>query len=134
MATDTQANDKTFTELVKGILNDAQELFKQQITLTKREIQDDFRRTKEASLYMGAGAAVAAVGGLLLCFMLVHLLQWAFPELPLWGAYGIVGLALTVLGMGMIYAGKKLFDSFNPLPDQSAAALRENVQWITSPK
>jgi hypothetical protein len=132
MASDIQTgSERTITSLVTGILSDAQELIKQQLALTREEIKEDVRRTKDAILFLGAGIGVATVGGLLLLFMLVHFLSWAFPGLPLWGSFGLVGGLLVVLGLGMFFAGKQLFESFNPLPDQSAAALRENVQWLT---
>jgi len=34
----------------------------------------------------------------------------------------------------LFYAGKKRLDSFNPLPDQSVQALKENVQCLTNLK
>jgi len=135
MANDAHTGtEPSVTTLVTGIINDAQELIKQQMALVRTEIQEDFRKTKEGALSLALGLGIAALGGLLLCFMLVHLLYWAVPQVTLWGWFGIVGGVLAAAGAGLIYAGSKTFESFNPLPDQSARALKENVQWLTNRK
>jgi hypothetical protein len=127
-------SEPSLTGLVAGIINDAQELLKQQMALFKQEIKDDVRKTKEAALALSAGLGIVVVGGLLLCVMLVHFLNWAVPSLPLWSCYGIVGIVFVACGGALLYAGKKRFESFNPLPEQSVGALKENVQWIMNPK
>jgi hypothetical protein len=38
------------------------------------------------------------------------------------------------LGGVLVYTGVKKFQSFNALPDQSADAFMENLQWKTNPK
>ena len=139
MATDVKPNDLTpgtdlsMSRLVSGIIDDAQELIKQQAHLLKTELRNDFHRTKEAGLSMGLGAGIALLGGLLLVLGLVHLLHWAVPDLPLWASYGIFGGVLAILGGVLFYMGKAQFASFNPLPDQTVQALKENVQWKTTP-
>jgi hypothetical protein len=135
MANDLRTgNEPSLTGLVTGIINDGQELLKQQMALFKQEIKDDLRRTKEIALSLGAGIAILLVGGLLWCLMLVHLLAWLAPGLPLWCCYGIIGLIFVAGGGALLYAGKRRMESFNPLPDQSVRALKENVQWILNPK
>jgi len=117
--------------LVTGIVNDLQELLKQNLALFKVEVREDFKKTKESVAALGVGIGLAALGGLLLVLMLVYLLWWAVPALPLWACFGIVGGVLTGAGFALYMRGKKKLESFNPLPDESAEALKENVQWIT---
>lgn len=123
----------TVSGLVTGIIGDAQTLFKQQVEMVRHEILGDFRKTRDAGLKLVAGVTFAIVGAMLLTTMLVHLLCYAWPQLPLWGGYAIVGLFISAIGAGLLWWGKCEFDSFNPLPDESAKALQENVQWITNP-
>jgi len=127
-------NDASVTSLVSGIINDAQELFKQQIELLKHEVREDLRKTKEASQMLGVGLGIAMLGAILVAMMCAYLLNWAFPQLPLWACFGICGGVLVAVGVGIFYVAIGKFGSFNPLPDQSAQALKENVQWITNPK
>jgi len=127
--------EASLTSLMTGIINDVQELLKQQLSLFRQEVKDDVRKTKEAVISLSAGTGILVLGGILLCLMLVYLLNWAFPSvLPLWACYGIIGGLLVLGGGALLYAGKRKLTSFNPLPDQSVGALRENVQWIMNPK
>ena len=129
---DTVTHQPSMTELVSGIVSDAQTLIRQQVSMLRTEIKEDMRRTKEAAKYMGFGAGLAALGGLFLVISLVYLLNWLAPALPEWACWAIVGGVLFVGGAGAMYAGKRIFDSFNPLPDKSAQALEENLTWIAN--
>ena len=123
--------------LVAGIVDDLQELIKQNLTLFKVEVREDFKKTKQAAAALGVGIGLALLGGLHLTLMLVFLLWWAFdsaaraePGLPLWVCFAIVGGLFAGVGVALYLKGKKKLDSFNPLPDETAQALKENVQWI----
>jgi hypothetical protein len=138
MATDVRhdaphdATNESMTGLLKGIFEDVEKLTAQQFQLLKKEVKDDVRNTASASTMLGVGAVVLMFGGLLLCFTLAYLLEWAFyPKLPLWGAFALVTGAVLAAGACLLFAGIKKFQSFNPLPDKTAEALKENVQWLT---
>jgi len=118
------------TSLLQGIVSDAQELLQQQLALFRAEIKDDFRKTVGILIAIVSGAFMVAVGGALLCFMMVHLLNSVAPTLPLWGCFGIVGGGVALIGGIVAYVAVARFKTFNPLPDESVQALKENVQWI----
>jgi microsomal dipeptidase-like Zn-dependent dipeptidase len=134
MATDLQSptEQQNMASLVTGIMNDAQDLFKQQVNLVRQEIKEDFRKTKEASIPMAIGLWLAGTGIFLLC--VTAALGLAAAGLSYWASFAIVGTVVTLAGAGLTFAGKKKFESFNPLPDQSAEALKENLEWIAKPK
>lgn len=135
MSSDPRVDGATATELVTGIISDAQDLMKQQLALLRTEVREDIRKTKEASLLLAGGLSVVLVGAIVLSLMLVYLISWAAgPSIPLWGCFGIVGGALALLGGGLTMAALGRFKSFNPLPDQTAQAVKENVRWMTNPK
>ena len=136
MATDLHHDQSaSVTTLVSGIVHDAQELMKQQFELLKAEVRDDFRKVRDASEMIGAGAGLALMGGILLSLTLVYLLEFLFhPHLPLWACFGIVAALFVIAGACLYLAGKRKLDKVNPLPEQTAEALKENVQWITKPK
>jgi hypothetical protein len=135
MATDSykSESDASMTQLISGIIGDAQELAKQQFAMFRTELQHDVRRTKQALVALVCGLALVSVGATLLCFMAVYGLQAAF-ELPLWACFGIVGGVLAAGGGVAFYAAMRQFNEFNPLPDESAQALKENMQWISHPR
>src|SRR4051812_35358476 len=87
------------TTLLGGIINDFGDLIRQEIRFAKAEIKSDLNKSREATTLLATGVGVASVAGLLLTWMLVHLLHWltlpagsvADPaSLPLWACYGIV--------------------------------------------
>jgi len=121
-------------ELVNGIIHDVGDLLKQQTALIQWEVREDYRKTKDALVALGIGIGTMFLGGLLLVHMVVHFLAWAFPALPMWGAYAIVGGVLMAAGAVLFYLGQERFKSFNPLPDQSAEVMKENVKWLVNRK
>jgi uncharacterized membrane protein len=127
------SSEPSTTQLVTGIFHDIQELFKQQMALFRTEVKNDARRTAQASLYLAVGGVVVLIGAVLLCQMLVYLL-YTYTPLDLWACYLIIGVVITLLGGLMIYLGREKFQSFNPLPDESMAALKENLEWTTKPR
>jgi len=135
MATDLKSNQQpSATSLVTGIISDAQDLFKQQFELLKHEVRDDFRKTKEVGLTLAFAGGLGLVGAILLVQMLVYLTQWLVPELALWACFGIWGILLFGAGAVMFFIGKTTLDTIDPVPEKSAQALKENVQWLTNPK
>lgn len=135
MATDTYAppDERSVTSLVSGIVNDAQTLIQQQLALFREEIRADLRKTKEAVTALVAGVAVAALAVGPLVFFLVALLH-ELAVWPWWASALLVGVVFAVIGGALIAIGVQRFRSFNPLPDQSVEALKENLEWIKHPK
>jgi putative superfamily III holin-X len=63
--------------------------------------------------------------------MVAHLLVWLWPPLPMFAAYGIVGVLLGLVGGSLVLVGKTRFDAFTPFPENTVAGLKENIQWTT---
>jgi Putative Actinobacterial Holin-X, holin superfamily III len=114
--------------LLGGIMKDAKDLLVQELTLAKLEGQDEVRQIKTAALSLGIGVGVAAVGGILLSVMLVHVLT-AYTDIPLWGCYGIVGSVFGVLGWVLLASGKHKIEEIDVMP-QTVETMKENAQWL----
>jgi hypothetical protein len=122
------------TELVSGIVGDVQDLGMQHLALFRREVKADLQKTADAGVSLAVGLAVAQVGGLLLSLMVVHLLQSLAPGLSLWSCYGIVGALIVALGVVAVLVGVNKLKGVNPLSDQTAQAMKEDAEWLTTPK
>ena len=133
IATPTAPNS-TVTQLVSGIVTDAQDLATQQISLFRSEFLRDLRKTKEGVLALAVGFALMQIGGVLFCLMLVHLLTVVVPTLSLWMCYGIVAIVVLGLAAIPISIGINQLKNLNPLPDEAAQSLKENAQWLMNSK
>jgi hypothetical protein len=104
-------------------------------------VTGDLRKSKDAIVALAIGAGAAALGLIFAGLMVVYLLHWLTSppasdpaSIPLWGCYGIVTLVFLGSGTALLLAGKKKFESFNPLPVQTVETVKENVQWIANSK
>jgi hypothetical protein len=123
----------------KGILDDALELMKQQVLMLKAEIRSDFRKVLAGIVPLACGIGPLILGGLMLCFTLVHLIHWATlpagqitdqATIPLWGCYAIVAGAFFLVGGILLALGITRLKTVNPLPEETAKALEENIKWL----
>lgn len=135
------STDQSVTSLVSGIIDDLRDLVKQQLRLTRHEIVADLHKARESALMFILGAGILFLGAIVLCFALVHLLHWAVSptgtdpaRLPLWACYGLVGLALTVVGGVLGWAGEMKLRTIRPLDSTASEALKDNVEWATRSK
>ena len=122
-------SEPTLGQLVSGLVNDTKLLLSQELALAKHEIHEEIRKTKNAAVCLGAGGAIAAIGGLLLIAMLVHLLR-ALTDWPLWVCYGVVGAVFAIGGAALLYRGKQQMSQIDMVPQQTIETMKENVKWI----
>ena len=118
------------TGLVSGIISDAQTLLKQQAEMLKAEVREDFQRSKRAAEFGALGIVFATVGALGLITALAYFLheQYAFK---MWASWGIVGGLFMIAGVALGGFSYILLERFNPLPDKTFNAIKENITWQT---
>jgi hypothetical protein len=125
-----QLSEPSLSSSLGGIINDLQVLAKQEIALARRELLDELHKARQAAISLGIGLGVTALGALLLVLMLVFLLNWAVAAIPLWGAFGIVGILLLALGGMLLLHAKNKAEDIHVVPEQTAETMKENLQWI----
>jgi uncharacterized membrane protein YqjE len=126
--TETQAGQPSLTSLVSGIVADVQQLVRQEINLARTEVKQEWEKAKTAAGALMGGVVLLAVGGVLLCFMLVYLIHYF--GVPLWASFGIWGGVLVLCGAVLVGLGYSRASHVNLIPPQTAQTLKENVQWI----
>ena len=120
----------SMTGLVSGIINDAQKLLHQQAEMLKSEVREDFQRSKRAAEFGAVAVVFTTVGVLVLIAALAYLLHEQY-HFAMWASCGIVGGLFTVIGVACGAFSYVLLERFNPLPDKTFNALKENVTWQT---
>lgn len=118
-------------ELLKGALQDMETLAQQHIDLFKTELKHDLARAKEGLMFLMVAAGFLLPAGVLLGFMLAHLLTAIAPDLPLWGAYGIVFVVLAAGGGVVLYLGAQKFREATPPAEKTFEELKEDAKWLS---
>lgn len=119
--------DNSITPLVGGILEDTQQLIRQEIALAKSEARLELAKLKAAAISGGAAVALSLLSLVLLSFTIVHLLAWAVPDLPLWASYGIVALLLGTIAYLLFNVVTKKMKDVNFIPPQTAETLKDMI-------
>jgi hypothetical protein len=122
--------ESTVAPLIRGILEDSQRLFRQELALAKVEVREDARRARDAVIAISVGGVLGLVGLFLLGCMFAYLIDAYSESIPLWGAFGIVAAAAFLLGVLFMFGGAKRAKSIKGIPEQTVETMRENVQWI----
>jgi len=142
MATELQnPTDQSTTALVGGIIDDMQDLVKQQVQLTRKEITEEVHKASAAVQLYALGGAVLFLGLFIGGLALVHLVHWASAplgsdpaQIPLWACHGIVGGPLMLIGAILAWMGRDKLASIHPLHNVATEALKDNVKWVTNSK
>jgi F0F1-type ATP synthase assembly protein I len=113
--------------MVGGVLEDAQKLFRQEITLAQREVAQAWSKGKTAAVLLASALLVLTVGGVLLGIALAKLLDHLWPNHE-WACFGIVGGLVVVLGCALIYYGLHRISEVHVSLPQTAEMLPEHVQ------
>lgn len=118
----------SFAALLEGLLSDVKALLRQEFRLATLEVREELGKTKSAVSSLALGIGLAAIGGLLLILMIVHML--AAAGLPLWASYGLVGLALGGSGIALLMRAKTKASEIHLVPIRTVHTMKENVSWI----
>lgn len=126
MATNLGTDQPTFAELATGIVDDAQRLMRQEVTLVRREMQDAWDKAREAAFALAGGATLALLGGTLLGFAVVYALheyaQWSRA-----GSFALVGAVFTVIGGALAYFAAQKAKEVSLLPRQAIETITETT-------
>jgi hypothetical protein len=128
-APSNRTSDTTVSDLISGLVNDAQQLVHREIDLAKREVAIEVDKVKQGAIALGIGAGLAVIGALLLGHMFVYLVQ-TLTGLSLWVSYLIVGAIFAIGGGLLLMQGIKRMKDVDPVPRETIESVKEDVQWI----
>jgi hypothetical protein len=122
-------NGQDLGSVLGDVLREGERLLGQQVDLLKSELRQELGRAAGAALSLGAGTGLLTCGGVLGTLAVVHGLHRA-TRLPLWTCYGLVAGLSAAAGAGLLAIGRGQLAALAPGLPQSAATLRENLQWL----
>lgn len=105
MALSTQNSDPGIVALVRSAAADTTELVKQQIELTKTEIQQSVKTAGSSFGILAAGGVIIGLGAIFLLVTIAYVLVQL--GLPTWAGFGIVTLFLFIVGAILMIVGRK---------------------------
>jgi uncharacterized membrane protein YqjE len=120
------AVDRTFSELLQGIIHNVQDIVRSEVRLAKTEIREEAIKAKASLILLGAGAVTGLFAILFLLLMIVAALALILPN---WAAALIVAVALAVAAGIMLAGGMKSFQKIHPAPERTVETIKENIQW-----
>lgn len=132
VVTDSNA-DVSLATLISGVVGDAQELVRKELTLAKEEFKTEVNKAKEGAVSLGIGVGILAVGGLLLVLALVHGLS-DLTNLPLWASYLIVGGLFAIVGFFLLQRGRSRIAEVDPMPRQTIDSVQKDVETLVERK
>jgi preprotein translocase subunit SecF len=105
----------TITGLARGVLDDARELFREEIALAKAEARLELSKAAAAGSKLGA-AAVAGWFALMFALIAVAMGISVVLNWPLAAAFAIVAALLAAVAGGAFLSGRKTARGVQPLP------------------
>jgi hypothetical protein len=114
--------------LVGDIISDVQQLVRQEMTLARTEIEDEWLKLKAAMLVMVSIAIFAVVSVGLIAQTLAHAISELASE-PLWLGYGITSLTFMIGAVALYLLFRHKLE-IHFVPRQTVQSIKENLRWI----
>jgi peptidoglycan/LPS O-acetylase OafA/YrhL len=128
---DQPGGDQTrVASLVGGIIEDTQLLIRQEMALARRELQEEWAKTKSAAALLAGAAFAGGLAAILLCFCIVYAIAVGLPYL--WACFLIVGGALALIAAAVALAGMNQMKQVHVVPPQTTESVRRDVRAVAS--
>jgi fatty acid desaturase len=117
--------------LLSAATGDVSHLVRQEIELAKAETKEELRTAARAGAMFGA----AAVVGFLALLLALFAAAWGLAEvMPAGVAFLIVALVAGAVAFCAFTVGRERFKHFDPVPQQTAETIKEDVEWFKTRK
>lgn len=120
-------HDRPIGEVLGDLLRNAGQLIRQEFELARVETQQNLSRLLRDSVMLIIGAVFGYVG--LLALVAAVILGLA-TVLPAWASALIVGGALLLIGLILVFANLNAMRNADVMPQQTIETLREDVRMM----
>jgi hypothetical protein len=130
-----EQDHRTIGVLLRELLQEARDLFKQEVALAKTETSQKVSVFGRNVGYLAAGGAVALAGALILLAGLSVLLSWIYARagvsegVAAWLGPMTVGVIVTVVGSILVSKALKTLKDGSLKPEETIRTLKEDKQW-----
>jgi uncharacterized membrane protein YqjE len=123
--TAAEAGDRPFSDLLREIIANMQEIVRSEVRLAKAELSEETQKTIRAVAFLVAGGllGIYALGFLLLSA--VYALAIVLPD---WLAPLLVALLVAVIAGALMMIGRNRLKRVSPLP-KTVSSVKEDIQW-----
>ena len=122
-----QTTEPSLGELFKELAQDSTVLIKQEISLAKMEMRENFRSLGKDMVKLAIGGGLLLVGVLALTAFLIAALGDMLDNY--WLSALIVGLLYTVIGGVLLMRGKEGLQHDDLRPEQTIQSLQADKRW-----
>jgi len=122
---------RTLPQLVTAMTSEVGDLVRKELELAKVETKQEVSNAAKAGGLFG-GVAVGAHMALL--FLSLAIAWGLATALPRGVAFLIVGLLYAAGAAVLFVIARERAKQINPVPEQTVATLKEDVEWLKAPK
>lgn len=119
--------DRSVADLLKGIVDNVQEIIRSEVKLARAEINEEASKAASAGRSFGIAAVFGLFAGGFLFFTIYQALALFMPA---WGAALCVTILTGIVAAVMFTSGKKLWNQVNAKPEKTIESVKENVAWL----
>jgi pilus assembly protein TadC len=122
------AHDESIADLLRGALNDARDLVREEVALAKAEVREEVAKVRTAVLAFAAAALLATIGLLFALTALARGVAVAAGWNP-WVGFALVALVLIVAAAAIGFFGYGVVSRERHMP-RTQETLKENMAWM----
>ena len=122
-------HNETVLQLVQGIFHDVRTLSTKEFTAAKLEAKQEIGKIAKASVSLGIGALVLAIGVVFFYLKIVFIFL-QYKKKTQWGNQGAVGLKYNIIGGIIISIGKSRAAGAKPIPEKTLRSTKEDIRYI----
>ena len=121
-----RTSDASVGSLIRGALDDARDLIREEIALARAELRAEMNRVTAAGVRLSMGGVLLMFAAALLLvgisLAVAALLNW-----PAWAGFGIVAIVLAIAGAVFVSNGRSMLRRVETLP-RTKQTIKETFQ------